>query len=344
VPSAIARLFTVAAASFVIVAVAACGGSKNQTSATRVTALATTTTTTTTTTITTSTTTTSTTTSLPGTGKPAVTIGDKNYTEQFVLGQLYLLALQANGYTVNINRNIGATDVTIQALSTGRIAMYPEYLQTWNTAVAGYTHSFPSTFAAYQAGQRYALAHGLQLLDPTPFSDTFAIGVTVAYAAQNHLRKISDLRSLAQTLTLGGPPEFQQGPGAQLPLVEQVYGVTPAAFKPLAIGDQYSALNDGSIQAADVNTTDGELASGDYALLGDPKNVFGYGNVVPVVSATALANEGQAFADTINRVSALLSTDVIRQLNADVDVAGQNPTTVARVFLETHGVIPPVQP
>jgi osmoprotectant transport system substrate-binding protein len=335
VPSAIARVFTVAAASFVIVAAAACGGSKNQTSATRVTALVTTTTTTTTT---------SATTSLPGTGKPAVMIGDKNYTEQFVLGQLYLLALQANGFTVSINRNIGPTDVTIQALSTGRIAMYPEYLQTWNTAVAGYTHSFRSAFAAYQAGQRYALAHGLQLLDPTPFSDTGAIGVTVAYAAQNHVTKISDLRSVAQTLTLGGPPEFQQGPGAQLPLVEQVYGVTPAAFKPLAIGDQYSALNDGSIQAAAINTTDGELASGDYALLGDPRNVFGYGNVVPVVSATALADEGQAFADTINRVSALLSTDVIRQLNAEVDVAGENPTAVARVFLETHGVIPPVQP
>jgi osmoprotectant transport system substrate-binding protein len=337
VHSAITRLLTAVAASLVILVVTACGGTKRETSTARVTALATATTTTTTTT-------TSASTSLPGTGKPPVTIGDKNYTEQFVLGQLYILALQANGFTVNIDRNIGATDVTIQALTTGRIAMYPEYLQTWNTAVAGYTHGFPTTFAAYQAGQRYALAHGLELLNPTPFSDTFAIGVTVAYAEQNHLRTISDLRSVAPTLTLGGPPEFQQGPTAQLPLIEQVYGVTPAAFKPLAIGDQYSALNDGSIQAADVNTTDGQLASGDYSLLGDPKNLFGYGNVVPVVSAKAIADEGPAFADTINRVSALLSTDVMRRLNAAVDIAGQNPNTVAKVFLETHGVIPAVQP
>lgn len=334
VPCAIVRLLTSATASLVIVAVAACGGSKHQTSSTRVGALATSTATTTTT---------STTTSLPGTGKPAVTIGDKNYNEQFVLGQLYLLALQANGFTVNIDRNIGATDVTLQALMTGRIAMYPEYLQTWNSTVANYAHSFRSPFAAYQAGQRYALAHGLELLDPTPFSDTAAIGVTVAYAAQNHLRTIEDLQRVAQTLTVGGPPEFEHGAGAQLPLIEQAYGVSPAAFKPLAIGDQYSALDDGSIQAADVNTTDGQLASGDYSLLEDPKNVFGYGNVIPVVSVKVLTEEGQAFADTINGVSALLSTDVMRRLNADVD-AGQNPATVARVFLETHGVIPAATP
>jgi osmoprotectant transport system substrate-binding protein len=122
------------------------------------------------------------TTPLPGTGKPLVTIGDKNFGEQFVLGELYYQALSAQGFKVMLNRNIGPTEVTLRALQSGRLAMYPEYLQTWNTAVVGLHHGFRSAFKAYQAGQDYALAHGLQLLDPTPFSNTDAIAVTTQYA------------------------------------------------------------------------------------------------------------------------------------------------------------------
>jgi osmoprotectant transport system substrate-binding protein len=277
---------------------------------------------------------------LPGTGKPVVTIGDKNYTEQFVLGQLYMQALQADGFSVNLNPNIGPTEVTVQALNAGTLAMYPEYLNVFDSAVAGYPNPFKSQLQAYAAAQRYALAHGLDLLSPTPFSDTDAIGVTVAYAATDRLRSIGDLRRVESSLTVGGPPQFQQGsPG--LPALKQAYGVTPEAFRALAVGAQYAALDDGSVQAADVNTTDGQLASGDYALLRDPRQIFGWGNVVPVISAKWLAAEGPAFATTIDRVDAALTTAAMRQLNADVDIAQQAPAAVARQFLETHGLLTP---
>jgi osmoprotectant transport system substrate-binding protein len=333
-------------------ACAACGSSIHQgsrpdapvpasasTTSTSTTSTSTTTTTSSTTTSTSTSTSTTNTVALPGTGKPVITIGDKNFTEQFVLGQLYLQALKAAGFTVNVNANIGPTDVTLRALASGALTLYPEYLDTWNTTVAGDPRHFRTQFAAYEAAQRYALAHGLALLDPTPFSDTSAIGVTVGYAAANHLRSIRDLRWVATTLTLGGPPQFQQSPTG-LPAIQQVYGVTPAAFKPLAVGDQYPALNNGSVQAADLNTTDGELASGDYTLLRDPRTVFGWGNVVPVVSVKALSAEGPAFATTINRVDGLLTRSVMRQLNADVDVSHQDPAAVAKQFLQTHGLIP----
>lgn len=288
---------------------------------------------------TTGTTSTSTTASLPGTGKPPVTIGDKNYTEQFVLGELYLEALQANGFAVQLNQNIGPTDVTMQALTSGRLAMYPEYLNVFNSAVAGTTQTFASQSDAYQAAQRYALAHGLTLLDPTPFSDTDAIGVTVPYATQNGLKTISDLRGIAATLTLGAPPQFEQSP-AGLVAIEQTYGVVPAAFKPLDIGSQFDALDKGLVQAADVKSTDGQLASGKYILLADPLNVFGWGNVIPVVSSKVLLAEGPEFAATINAVSALLTTAVIRQLNADVDVSQEKPDVVAKQFLQHNGLVP----
>jgi osmoprotectant transport system substrate-binding protein len=280
------------------------------------------------------------TTNLPGTGKPAITIGDKNYTEQFVLGELYAQALQADGYSVNLNRNIGPTDVTMRALTSGRLAMYPEYLDTWDSAVAGLRRSFRTEGSAYQAAQQFASTHGLALLAPTPFSSTFAIGVTVGYAAQNQLSSLRDLRRVSPHLTLGGPTQLgQSSPG--LAGAEQAYGFAPATFTQVAVGDQYKALDAGTVQAAYVGTTDGELASGDYVLLRDPRRAFGFGNVVPVVSSKVLATEGQAFANVINGVSAALSIGAIRQMNAEVDIAQQDPGSVAKQFLETHGLIRP---
>jgi osmoprotectant transport system substrate-binding protein len=293
----------------------------------------------TTTTITATTTTTSTTPQLPGTGKPTVTIGDKNFTEQFVLGELYYQALQAQGFSVQLNRNIGPTEVTIQALQSGRLSMYPEYIDSWDSSVAGYRQDFRSAYAAYQAGERYALAHGLELLDPTPFGDTDAIGVTFNYSVQNGVNSISDLSKVASRLTLGAPPQFQTNP-ADLPMLEQVYGVIPAQFMPQAVGAQYQALDQGTVQAADVNTTDGELITGNYTLLRDPKHVFGWGNVVPVVPVRVLDAEGPAFEGTIDQVSALLTLPVIRQLNAAVDISGEDPALVAKQFLQAHGLVP----
>jgi osmoprotectant transport system substrate-binding protein len=276
---------------------------------------------------------------LPGTGKPLVTIGDKNFTEQFVLGELYYQALSAQGFKVMLNRNIGPTEVTIPALQSGRLAMYPEYLQTWNTTVARYRHGFPTADKAYQAGQRYALTLGLQLLDPTPFSDTNQIGVTFNYANEHRLKSLADLHRVGPRLTLGAPPQFQQDPFG-LPAIEQVYGFLPAAFKPLEVGGQYQALDNGTVQAADVNSTDAQLLTGDYRVLRDPRHVLGWGNVVPVASAKALQTEGPAFAATINKVSALLTLSVMRQLNAAVSLSNQDPATVARQFLMAHGLVP----
>jgi osmoprotectant transport system substrate-binding protein len=276
---------------------------------------------------------------LPGTGRPQITIGDKNTDEQFVLGELYYYALMAEGFSVQLNQNIGPTDVTLQALASGRLAMYPEYLETWDASVAGDKQTFHSRRAAYAAGQGYALTHGLELLSPTPFSDTGAISVTFDYAIENGLSTIADLRKVAPTLTLGGPPQLQQSPMG-LPALEQAYGFQPAAFKSLEIGDQYQALDQGTVQAAYVYTTDGQLLSGNYTLLADPMDVLGWGNVVPVVSQQAITEEGPAFIATINRVSALLGTEVMRQLNADVELYGEDPEAVAKQWLIARGLMP----
>jgi osmoprotectant transport system substrate-binding protein len=286
------------------------------------------------------TTTTTTTGPLPGINKPPVTIGDKNFTEQFVLGQLYAEALSAQGYSVTVNSNIGPTSVTIPALENGRLSMYPEYVGAWDYLVAHHHGTFHNDEAALIAGREYAAKHGLELLQPTPFSDTPAIAVTLAYATANGLHRLQDLRKVASGLTIGGPPQFEQSSNG-LAAAEQSYGIAPAAFTPLDIGSQYQSLDNGSIQAADVNTTDGELDSGLYVLLADPHHAFGWGQVVPVIPQQVINAEGPQFAITINEVDALLTLSAIRWLNEQVDVAHRDPTGVAREFLEAHGVIPP---
>jgi osmoprotectant transport system substrate-binding protein len=280
---------------------------------------------------------------LPGTGRPVVTIGDKNYTEQFVLGQLYLQALKAQGFSVNITQNIGPPAVFTQALKDGSLAMYPEYLSDFDSTVAHQHRRFASRAAALTAGRRWSDRHGLRLLAPTPFGDTDTVAVTDAFADAHHLHTLGDLRDVGATLEIGGAAQFQNAaPG--LPSLSRRYGVSPAGFDPLAVGDQYTDLDSGKVQAAFVNTTDGELASGDYRVLADPRRIFGWGNVVPVVSTAALAKEGPAFAATVERVDRDLTLPIMRELNNAVDAAGQNPADVATQFLQTHGLLNPLPP
>lgn len=283
------------------------------------------------------------TTPLPGTGRPTIAIGDKNYTEQFVLGELYYLALKAQGYSVTLTRNIGPTEVTIRALTAGTLSMYPEYLSTWNTTIAGDRRVFHSVHSAYRAALRWAEAHGFELLHPTPFSDTAALAVSFNYAVAHNLVSIGDLQKLEPTLVMGGPLQFQTEPTG-LPAITKAYSLVPASFKPLDIGAQYQALDQGTVQVADVNTTDGQLITHNYTLLRDPQKVFGYGNVVPVVPLKVVRAEGPQFAETVNAVSALLTIGVIRQLNAAVDVDNEDPTVVATQFLQEHGLLPASAP
>src|SRR3954462_12742410 len=75
----------------------------------------------------------------PGAGKPAVVLGTKNFTEQFILGQLYAQALRAKGWKVQLKDNIGSTEITDRALANGGIDLYPEYTGTTLSVIKGDT-------------------------------------------------------------------------------------------------------------------------------------------------------------------------------------------------------------
>jgi osmoprotectant transport system substrate-binding protein len=273
----------------------------------------------------------------PGAGKPAVTIGDKNFAEENILGQLYAQALKAKGFTINLKSEIGSSEIIYKALTSGQIDLYPEYTGTLLSAVAEQTKLPTSAAAAYSQAKAFLEPKGFTLLNYTPFYDSDALATLPSYAGANKLTSVADLKPLGKKVTLGAAPEFAtrfEG----LKGLEQEYGVKPT-FKPISIELSYKALESKQVDVQDVFSTDGQLLGGKFKVLADPKHVFGFQNVAPVVKQSVVSAEGPAFAETLNKVSALLTIPAIQQMNKAVSIDKQAPATVAEQFLKANGVI-----
>jgi osmoprotectant transport system substrate-binding protein len=275
-------------------------------------------------------------TSGPGAGKPAVTLGDKNFAEENILGQLYAQALRAKGYTVNLKSEIGSTELIYKALQAGQIDGYPEYTGVLLSAVAEQTKSPTSAAQAYAQAKAFVEKHGFTLLDKTPFFDTNVLITLPTYANANKLASIADLKPLGKKVKLGGPPEFATRTEG-LPGIKAEYGVDPT-FVPVSIELSYTALEGGQVNVQNAFSTDGQLLSGKFKELEDPKHVFGFQNVAPVVKKSVVTAEGPAFAETMNKVSSLLTIRAIQQMNKAVSIEKQSAESVAKEFLKANGL------
>jgi osmoprotectant transport system substrate-binding protein len=275
---------------------------------------------------------------LPGEGKPTVTIGTKDFTEEFILGELYTQALEAQGYTVDLKSNIGSTEIIDQALQSGEIDGYPEYTGVAVAVSAGQDIIPKSAEETFDLAKEFYESRGQAVSEATPFFDVDAIAVTNETAEANGLTTVADLEKLG-SFTVGARPEFKdryQGFRG----MQEVYGLTDAEFKQLAFGLQYQALDTGDIDAANVFTTDAQLSTGKYTVLEDPEGVFGFQNVVFVIDQAKLEElGGDDFMNVINEVSALLTNDAMTAMNAAVDIDKQEPADVAREFLEANGLV-----
>jgi len=272
----------------------------------------------------------------PGKGKPAVTLGDKNFTEEFILGNLYAQALRAKGFTVNIKSNIGSSEITDKALTSGQIDMYPEYSGVIYSVLAKLGDTPPSAEVTYQGAAKFEAGRGFTYLSPTPFQDADRVAVSKTFADAHGLKSTADLKKL-KSFTYGGPPEnatrFQGVVG-----MKKAYGLTNLKFVPLPVGSQYQALDAAKVDTIAIFTTDGQLTSKKYVVLDDPKGIFGFQQVAPVVSNKVLAAEGPAFKETLDAVSAKLTDQAIQVMNQAVGVNQQAPAAVADQFLSANGL------
>jgi osmoprotectant transport system substrate-binding protein len=272
----------------------------------------------------------------PGAGKPPITLGDKNFEEEYLLGALYQQALQAKGYKVNLKGNIGSSEIIWKALTSGQIQAYPEYTGTLLSTIAGDNRPPTSAKQTYNLAQAYVQKHGFTLLKQTPFYDADGLATLAAYAKKHNLKTYEDLKNLG-SVKFGGPAENQTRYFGLVGL-KKVYGLNNLQFTPLAEGLNYKALDSGQVSIATIFTTDPQLQSGKYAVLTDTKKLFGFQNVAMVVKKSVLKAEGPAFAQTINKVSSLLTLPAIIKMNAAVALDQQSPASVAKSFLKANGL------
>jgi osmoprotectant transport system substrate-binding protein len=267
-----------------------------------------------------------------------LTLGTKNFTEEFILGELYKQALAAKGYKVTLRKDIGPTEVIDKELTSGAIDAYPEYLGVALTVAAGREDAGDSAAQTYRLAKAFYARRGQALSEQTPFENVDAVATTQFFAQRRGLVGIPDLRALS-SFTLGARPEFAQRVQG-LQGLREVYGLTNADFKPIAIGEQYRALDRGEVQAANVFTTDGQLAGGEYKVLEDPERLFGFQHVALVIDEDKLDRlGGERFMRVVNDVNRRLTTSAMIDMNRAVAVEEEDEALVAGRFLTQAGLL-----
>ena len=263
--------------------------------------------------------------------KPTVTIGTKNFTEQYVLGQLYKQALEAKGYKVVYKENIGNSELIDTSIKSGKINFYPEYMGVIVTDLA--KQAYPKTAAAtYSAAKKWEETRGLTLLNRTPMTDTDNFVVLTKTANKLGVKTIGDMKKV-KSFSYGGFPECRTRITCLLGL-KNIYGLKQVKFVPLASISVYTLLDEGKITGGDGFSTDPQLQTGKYTILTDTKHIFGFQNVAPVVTKALAANAD--FAKVVNAVSAKVTTKAIAAMNKAVGVDKKSPAQVADAFLKAN--------
>lgn len=278
----------------------------------------------------------------PDNGGVQLTIGSKNFTEQIVLGEIYAQALEAAGYDVSTDLNLGSEQVALKALQNGEISGYPEYT---STALTAFFDVAPEDVPgdpqeAFEQSQPDFEAEGLVAYPPTPFSSANAVGLLTSTAEDLGLSSISDLED-HQDLTLAGSTECRQRIDC-LAGLEEYYGLTDLRenFTPVDIGLRYEVLDKGNADLSILFTTDAQLSTSDeYTTLEDDMGVLPAGNVLFVASQEAADEAGPDFGATIEKVQENLTLEVMQELNARVDVDREEEADVAADYLSEFGYV-----
>jgi osmoprotectant transport system substrate-binding protein len=265
-----------------------------------------------------------------------VRVASKNFTEQFVLAELYAQAFEAAGIKVERKINLGGTLIVHKALEEKQIDFYPEYTGTMLTAVLK-LDAMTDRAAVYNKVKEEYAKKGLVLLNEAPVNNTYNMVVRPDTAEKYKLETLSDLTKVAKELKLGAGPEFRDRKDG-LPGLKAVYGMEFKEDLQMAIGLRYQALSGKQIDVVNGYATDGMISALKLKRLKDDKNLWPPYYVAPVVRREVL-DATPKLAEVANRVSALLDEATISGLNYKVDGDKMEPRDVASAFLKSKGVL-----
>jgi osmoprotectant transport system substrate-binding protein len=271
------------------------------------------------------------------TGAP-IKVGSKDFTEAFIIGEMYALSLEKAGFQVERKLNLGGTPVAQAALQSGEIDLYPEYTGTGlltilkEPAISDQQQVFDKVSAGYK--EKYNLVW----LNPAPMNNTQALAMTKEKSDQLRIKTISEMAAKANDLVMVGPPEFEVREDG-LPGIKEKYGnFELKEYKAVDPGLRYKALLD---KAADVTVafgTDGEIAAFELVVLQDDKQLFPPYQVAPVVRQETL-EANPKIADALNAIAPKLTDDTMRKLNYEVSGNKREPADVAKEFLTQEGLL-----
>jgi osmoprotectant transport system substrate-binding protein len=265
-----------------------------------------------------------------------IVIGSADFTENEIVAEIYAQALEAKDVKVEKKLRIGAREAYLPALEDGEIDLIPEY--TGNLLLYIDPKATATESGAVEDALDDALPEKLETLEPAPAEDKDSYNVTSELSQKEGITSIGDLKKLG-TVKVGGNPEFETRPYG-VPGLKSVYGVEKVDFT--AISDAggpatIKALKDGDVDVANIYTTTPAIAANDLVTLEDPENLIAAQNVVPLINE---AKASDVVEDTLDAVSAQLTTEDLLELNGRVDGEEKaSAATVAKEWLEEKGLI-----
>ena len=268
-----------------------------------------------------------------------INLGTKNFGEEYILGQLYGQALQAKGFHVVYKGSFGSSELANTAIQSGKMNFYPEYTGVVALDLAKVKNAPKTANATYLAAKQYEDAHGMAVLNPTPFADTDTFTVLTSTAKKDGLKTMSDLSKL-KSFSYAGYPECQTRITCILGM-RQIYGLKNISFIPIGNISVYTLLDEGKALGGDGFSTDpAQLQKNKYTALIDNKHIFGFQNVTPVLKKTLITGpNGALLASTANAVTAKLTLPAMQAMNKAYIVNKLTAKQIAHAFLKANGLL-----
>jgi len=268
--------------------------------------------------------------------KPLV-VASKNFTEQVLLGEIIAQHLEHRlGRPVTRRLNLGGTLLTYQALQNGEISMYPEYTGTIAAEILQEQPSSDPAQALDRSRNEMRRLAQTEVLDPLGIDNGFVMVVRGSDARQYKIHTLSEATDVKTGWKLGVGYEFEQRVDG-MPALNAYHLPMSAATRSMDLGLLYKALEQGQVTMIAANATDGPLAAHDWTILEDNKKVFGAYQACILVRMEVLAADPQ-LRPALSELAGKFTNDVMRKLNASVDVDHRQVREVAAGFLTQAGL------
>ena len=265
-----------------------------------------------------------------------ITVGSADFPESVMLGHMAAMALEARGFDVATQLNIGSREIYFPAMQTGDIDVLMEYAGALLAFLTGGTDS--TDIDEIMTELRAELEdEGIVALEPSEAENRNSLVVTAETAERYDLETTSDLAPVADELVLGGPPEFRER-RIGLPGLEEVYGIEFAEFRDLDAGGPLTiaALEQGDIDVGVLFTTQGVIEEQGWVVLEEDEPLIPAENIVPVVREDVATPEVRT---VLVELAAALDTEQLVELNRRIEVDREDPADVAEDWLEGTGFL-----